>query len=547
MYQEFFSLNKQPFSISPDPDFMFLSERHKEALAHLTYGLQDNGGFVLLTGEVGTGKTTVCRALLQDMPTEVDVAFILNPALSEIELLATICDEFNIEYEFNLKSIFDSLNGWMMDNLRLGRAAIVLIDEAQHLSFSALEQLRLLTNIESNNKKPLQVILIGQTELQQKLKQKELRQLAQRITARYHLLPLSPIESEYYIQHRLNVAGASFPLFQPKALKKIIKMTQGVPRLINLLCDRSLLSAYGNHAPAVSTKMVSLAASEIGIDAPPAGKKWQVFLLVLLLIVAAIQAKNAFEELPEQAAEALPIAASTEIIAEEKSEPAEVTVEQLAVDNELTLKSPHIEESRWFEAYPSLDLKQREFAHALLSLYAVWGYQLDLATVSCEQGKLASLLCFSDNFTLAKIVQTNYPAVIKLENGEQYVYAVMYKAGENYQLLIGEQMIEVSEGWLVKYWKGGVTLLWKTPFEFQESLQFGQQSEKVAWLVKQLDESGGRINQAKDRFDLALFQQVVDFQRKMDLKDDGVVGVRTMMALMQLTHPELPRLINEGN
>ncbi|WP_413701214.1 ExeA family protein [Psychromonas sp. KJ10-10] len=172
MYQEFFSLKMKPFSISPDPDFLYLSGRHKEAIAHLQHGLRGHAGFVLLTGEVGTGKTTICRSLVENMSSDTDIAFILNPALNEIELLTTICDSFNIQYEKNnLSSLFAELSAWMLENHQNNRHAVVLIDEAQHLSFAALEQLRLLTEVESNHQKTLQVILIGQTELQAKLKQ----------------------------------------------------------------------------------------------------------------------------------------------------------------------------------------------------------------------------------------------------------------------------------------------------------------------------------------------------------------------------------------
>jgi general secretion pathway protein A len=257
MYQEFFSLKMKPFSISPDPSFLFLSERHKEAIAHLQHGLQGYAGFALLTGEVGTGKTTICRSLVENMSDDTDIAFILNPALNETELLATICDSFNIQYQKdNLQSLFNELSSWMLDNHLKNRHAIVLIDEAQHLSFAALEQLRLLTNIETNDKKPLQVILIGQTELQEKLKQDEFRQLAQCITARYHLLSLSQQESNLYIQHRLNVSGSIHAIFDKSALQKIFKTCHGTPRLTNILCDRSLLAAYTQDSHIVTLKMV---------------------------------------------------------------------------------------------------------------------------------------------------------------------------------------------------------------------------------------------------------------------------------------------------
>ena len=544
MYQEFFSLKEQPFSISPDPDFLFLSDRHKEALAHLSYGLQGNGGFVLLTGEVGTGKTTVCRFLLQDMPKEVDVAFILNPALTEIELLATICDEFNIEYQqdkISLKLLFDALTSWMMNNLLQGRSAIVLIDEAQHLSFSVLEQLRLLTNIESNNKKPLQVILIGQTELQQKLKQTELRQLAQRITARYHLLALTQKETECYIQHRLNVAGARYPIFAPGLLQKIFKHSQGIPRLINLICDRCLLCAYSENSPKISSQMLKLAVKEIDLssqvnnDVSPLKLWWRFSFLLILILFTGMQIPKIVNYFfpPVQAEKVLTVTAPA---------PADIITEEIQ-EKPVNLQAQ--EEVVWFDDYPQLDFSQVEFAHALTSLYAVWGYQVDLPNANCKQGSVASLFCFSENSNINKLKQLNYPAVIKLENGKEYLYVVIYKASNNYQLIIGEQSINVSEAWLKRYWSGGLTLLWKAPFILDKSLKFGQKSKQVAWLNQQLNKIYSRPASNKQRFDLQLLQQVKQFQRDNFLIDDGIVGVRTLMVLMQQTNPELPQLIEE--
>jgi general secretion pathway protein A len=210
MYTGFFGLREIPFSIAPNPDYLFMSDRHREALAHLTYGLGETGGFVLLTGEVGTGKTTVSRCLLERLPEDSQAAFILNPTLSAQELLATICDELKIRYRktgATLKTLTDKIQQKLLKNHELGISTILLIDEAQHLRPEVLEQLRLLTNLETNTQKLLQVILIGQPELQQLLKRQDLRQLAQRITARYHLLPLTRDEVGHYIAHRLKVAG----------------------------------------------------------------------------------------------------------------------------------------------------------------------------------------------------------------------------------------------------------------------------------------------------------------------------------------------------
>lgn len=272
MYNAFFGLTSQPFSIAPNPEFMFLGNRHTEALAHLRYGLGDAGGFVLLTGEVGTGKTTVSRCLLAELPANTQVAFILNPTLSELELLAAICDELKIRYkktDASLKNLTDKITAKLSKNHQAGINTILIIDEAQHLQPAVLEQLRLLTNLETNTKKLLQVILIGQPELQQLLQRQDLRQLAQRITARYHLMPLTMDEVRLYVQHRLQVAGCQRPVFNDAALKALFRYSGGIPRLLNLLCDRAMLGAYSQQRALVDARLVELAAGEtLAIQTP---------------------------------------------------------------------------------------------------------------------------------------------------------------------------------------------------------------------------------------------------------------------------------------
>lgn len=266
MYTGFFGLTSAPFSIAPNPDFLYLSPRHAEALAHLRYGLGDAGGFVLLTGEVGTGKTTVSRCLLQELDENAEVAFILNPTLSELELLAAICDELKIRYkksDASLKLLGDKIKQRLLKNHQLGKQTLLIIDEAQHLQPAVLEQLRLLTNLETNTRKLLQVILIGQPELQELLKRNDLRQLAQRITARYHLLPLNQHEVQQYVSYRLKVAGCERPIFNDAAIKKLYQLSGGIPRLVNLMADRALLAAYSQQQALVNDKLVLRAASEI--------------------------------------------------------------------------------------------------------------------------------------------------------------------------------------------------------------------------------------------------------------------------------------------
>lgn len=291
MYTAYFGLKEKPFSIAPDPQYLFMSDRHREALAHLTYGLGDAGGFVLLTGEVGTGKTTVSRCLMERLPENTQAAFILNPTLSSHELLATICDELKIRYRktgATLKTLTDKIQEKLLKNHKENTNTLLIIDEAQHLQPEVLEQLRLLTNLETNTKKLLQVILIGQPELQTLLKRRDLRQLAQRITARYHLLPLNKQEVAQYIKHRLSIAEGIRALFSVSAMNTIHKICGGIPRLINLVCERSLINAYSSNTAVVNKRIVLLSAHEALGDDYEVTSWWQKPTIKVALIVLSV-------------------------------------------------------------------------------------------------------------------------------------------------------------------------------------------------------------------------------------------------------------------
>ena len=274
MYAAFFGLRQEPFSLAPDPRYLFMSERHREALAHLLYGLGGAGGFVVLSGAIGAGKTTVCRCFLEQVPADCQVAYIFNPRQTAAELLHSVCQEFGIALpaQASAKQCVDALNAFLLQSHAQGRHAVLVIDEAQQLSADVLEQLRLLTNLETGERKLLQIMLIGQPELRQMLAQPQLEQLAQRVVARFHLEPLSAAETAQYVQHRLGVAGlqGASP-FDAGALKTLYRLARGVPRRINLLADRAMLGAYASGQRQISAAIVAKAAREVFDDVPPQG------------------------------------------------------------------------------------------------------------------------------------------------------------------------------------------------------------------------------------------------------------------------------------
>ncbi len=299
MYRNHFHLSDVPFSIAPNPRYLYMSARHREALAHLLYGTESGGGIVVLTGEVGTGKTTLCRCLLGQLPEHTDAALVVNPKLTAHELLATICDELSIRYDRRKKSIkllIDAINRHLLAAHADGRHTVVVIDEAQQLAPDVLEQLRLLTNLETDDKKLMQIVLLGQPELNGLLAQEHLRQLAQRITARYHLRPLNYQDTIAYVRHRLSVVGGSPTLFTGFALRRLYRASGGVPRMINTIADRALLGAYAKGADRVGLRHVRQATAEVlgervARTRPPAGDgagarlPWLVAGMVTLLLL----------------------------------------------------------------------------------------------------------------------------------------------------------------------------------------------------------------------------------------------------------------------
>ncbi|MBW3568446.1 MAG: AAA family ATPase [Proteobacteria bacterium] len=294
MYADYFGLDEAPFAITPDPRYLYLGKRHAEALAHLLYGIREGGGFVLLTGEVGTGKTTLTRCLLDELPAEVDVAVLLNPRLDVTEFLEAICQELGLDVpeDAGNRRLVDALNRYLLDAHARGRRTVLIVDEAQNLSADVLEQVRLLTNLETAKTKLLQILLIGQPELRDLLARPELRQLAQRVTARYHLEPLQREELGAYVNHRLGIAGARAPLFGMAAIKAVWKFSEGIPRRANILCDRALLGAWSAELREVTPRLIRQAAQEI--EGPRERNRHGAVALSVLLLVAALAAALPF-------------------------------------------------------------------------------------------------------------------------------------------------------------------------------------------------------------------------------------------------------------
>ena len=545
MYEKHFHLDERPFSIAPDPRFLFMSARHREALAHLLYGVGEGGGFVQLTGEVGTGKTTLCRALLEQLPEHVDVALILNPKLTALELIATLCDELRVPYPAgtgSIKALTDALNRYLLQAHANGRRTVLLIDEAQNLSPEVLEQVRLLTNLETAREKLLQVILIGQPELRTLLARDDLRQLAQRITARYHLEPMNRAETEAYVAHRLQVSGATARLFSRGALDAVHRLSGGVPRLINVLADRALLGAYVEGRGQVATPVVRRAAREV-LPAPAvagAGSSWPWALagaLVAGLVFAAwwwqpwgpgptrIQAADAPLAAPlEEAAQAPGSLAP--------AAPAGPTPREL--------------EETWSGLVAAAAAAGEDAAwHALLGR---WGVEAQGGTGAqlCQQLPAHELHCMSRSGSWQALRNAGHPALLYIVGPEGRRLALVLHSLEQDQatLAAGDRTVQLPVTRLQEAWFGDYALVWQALPGGATLLRAGDSGAAVRWVREQLQVPA---QTAAEFFDDGLQAAVLEFQRHHRLEADGVVGPRTILQLNQLSQrPGMPRLLRDA-
>ena len=517
-YTSYFGLTDIPFSIAPNPHFLFMSERHKEALAHLTYGLGEVGGFALLTGEVGTGKTTVSKCLLEQLPENTQAAFIFNPTLSAKELLATICDELSIRYDTSatLKTFTDLILQHLLDNHQQGKNTLLIIDEAQHLQVEVLEQLRLLTNLETHTKKLLQVILIGQPELQELLKRRDLRQLAQRITARYHLLPLNRREVELYIKHRLAVAGCSKALFKTSAINLIHKLSQGVPRLVNLLCDRALLGAYSQEKKQVSKQHVLQASAEaLGND-----------------ISSVVLWRNTWLKTATAALVAISFATTAFYLTDRELQTIEQTkAQQLVTFNEQVKQQ---EQQRLNNLPNSIINQSRSLSAAFKHLYNLWQVNLFQGEQTpCDVAADYQLECYWYQGTVDTLLTLNYPAVLQFfdENGQAYFATLLGTENNRIQLQFAADNYDVSEQWLKNNWQGSAAILWRAPEYFIDKIDNNSPIELVRWLEKKLSTEQHRAARVVDELDPLLLNQLKQFQQQAGLTVAEYADIETVMLL----------------
>lgn len=574
MYAGHFGLTELPFSITPDPRYLYMSEAHREALAHLLYGIGEGGGFVQLTGEVGTGKTTLCRCLLEQLPARVDVAFILNPKLTDIELLATICDELRIPYPAGTTSrkvYVDALHHHLLDAHGRGHRTVLIIDEAQDLAPDVLEQIRLLTNLETTTQKLLQIILIGQPELIRILEREDLRQLAQRITARYHLRPFTEPDTRAYIAHRLEVAGAKEKIVSDAATRAVHRASRGIPRLINAICDRALLGAFSQDHRRVTAPTVRRAAGEVlGAAGPRHGRSWRwvgaAVIAAALLTGAAMligqarigaSAGGPFTPWikPEPATPGpapAPPAPGPRVTPASPS--ARMTSTQPPVPTVASEKGPATPAPVTLGVLLADPGVRADKKSAFASLYARW--RLDFAgaqtALGCERGRVEGLECLFKTGTWAKLRRYNLPAIIELSapNGDRR-YATVVALGEDTATLdFGGRRYVLPFSEVDRYWEGPFIVLWRAASVSASSIAPGARGKDVEWVRQRLSEMdgapvGGRY---RDVFDEDLRSRVMAFQRARSLVADGIVGEETLLHLSAgARDPRIPRLSETGS
>ncbi|MDP1692256.1 MAG: AAA family ATPase [Burkholderiaceae bacterium] len=552
MYAPFFGLKHEPFSIAPDPRYLFMSERHREALAHLLYGVKGGGGgFVLLTGEIGAGKTTVCRCLLEQVPRRCNVAYIFNPKLTALELLKTVCDEFHVPYRHEgagqptVKDYLDPLNDFLLRTHAIGLNNVLIIDEAQNLSAGVLEQLRLLTNLETNRRKLLQIVLIGQPELRTMLARPGLEQLTQRVIARYHLDALSEDETAKYLRHRLGVAGlATANPFSRRAMRRIHQRARGVPRRINLLADRALLGAYADGVARVDQRIVDKAAAEVFGPDERLQRLRRMAPWGIGVAVGAVLAASATLWLTSDRPGAVAGAASA--AAARASKPAAAPT---ALPGASSLAAPASARASGAVAghagpifVTAADLSTR-FSNPLRREVEAWrelapwwpGGPDAGAADPCAPTPPSTWSCFkSDSGGLPLVRQLDRPGIVTLrDEAGRPVHALLVAIDEHSATLhIGGQRAVVALVSLANLWQGDFATFWQAPTGYQRVIGDGDSGALVDQLAGQLAAlRGDKPPAGAQRFDAALKSRVQAFQLAQGLKPDGVAGPTTYMQL----------------
>lgn len=570
MYHQHFGLNEAPFSIAVNPRYLFMSQRHRDALAHLLYGVSGGGGFILLTGEVGTGKTTVNRCLLEQLPDTTDLAIILNPALSAVELLATACDELKIDYPQgteSLKALTDALHRYLLDNHERGRKTVLMIDEAQHLDFDVLEQIRLLTNLETNDEKLLQIILIGQPELTEKLSRPELRQLNQRITARYNLQPLNLQETTAYIRHRLEVAGlrSGVSLFESAAVKQIHNLTRGIPRLINVLCDRALLGAYGQQRSRVNKKLIAEAAAEVFGEkvAVPSAQSKVGKRALLALLVAAVSAVAGYwvsqSDVSESDTQARGPASDSSYVSSAGPDASASDTDNASLEDgsgQGSQQSAMISSNKLgMEVNAGIgdgDFSQlrgnADFGQGVTPAAPAWELRIQEAnerfwqaasntpvpSTVCPTPKITGLSCSKQAVNVWNdVMSLNRPVLLEMVTKDKFAAAALVLAfGDATALTWTRQgILEVPLGELADSWTGGVQYLWQAPQGWIGSVGLGNTSPVVNVIAQMFATLDGMAAPNVTSFGPALEARVRLFQESEGIAADGVVGEQTILRL----------------
>lgn len=573
-FYHFFGISDSPFSIAPDPHFLFLGEKHQEALAHLFYGIGNEGGFIVLTGEVGTGKTTICRTILQQMPDATDVAYIVNPRLDANELLQSICDELGLFYdaeERTNKVMLDILTKFLLASHARGRHTLLIIDEAQNLSTDVLEQIRLLTNLETNEKKLLQLVLIGQPELADMLASKELRQLSQRVTARYHLETLTRAETGNYIAHRLRVAGFQGPLFSSAALRRVYRATGGVPRLINVLCERCMLGAYVSENRVIDAAIVKRAGRELKAPERKSRRlrrkldgfraaKLLTPTLALLMLGLGIYYGSAMQNTAPQAQVAVsPVGNSLSpvatVVAEEPATVPAVAVEQPEI------KTPAVE-----TVAPSVSVVERRES-ALRELASRWHIDVPASEPICQAISADGLSCLELELAVDKLAQLGLPGVIESRNDGKTQFIVLETSADIQQL--ARRQLES-----VRFW-----ILWRSPPRAARNWPYalGDHHDGVSWVQQRLNWYQGREHYwvrentadagiaVRDRFDwlfarspllavrgeqrqfsTVMRDELKQLQQQLGWQATGQGDLLTLIKLDTMTNTRAPSLVHSG-